>query len=98
MLKTHIEIRNDVRVGPATNSLDEAPRHGKAPSMEFVHSAASVTVTYRQDARLGLLVPSEMLETYEGPRPNRMDNTTGTTKINCRATYSGFHRVEPGSR
>jgi hypothetical protein len=39
-----------------------------------------------------------MLETYEGPRLNGMDNTIGTTKINCRATYSGFHRIEPRSR
>jgi hypothetical protein len=66
--------------------------------MELVHSSASVTVTYREESRLGLLVPAEMLETYEGPRLNGMDNTIGTTKINCRATYSGFHRIEPRSR
>lgn len=94
VLKTHMEIQLDTRVGVTSNVVgDDAPRRG-GPAVDHVQSSASVTVTYKQEPRLGLLVPAEMLETYEGPRLNSMSNTTGTTTINCRATYSDFRRFQ----
>jgi hypothetical protein len=98
VLKTHMQIELEMRAGVTSNVVDDdAPRRGPIAA-DRIHSSASVTVSYRQDPRLGLLVPSEMLETYEGPRLNGMSNTTGTTKINCRATYSDFRRFQTTAR
>jgi hypothetical protein len=94
VFKTHMQVEFDARVGQTSNSVDDDPRRGRAPAVETVHSSASVTVTYNQEPRLGLLVPVEMRETYEGPRLNPMSNTVGTTKVTGRATYSDFHRFE----
>jgi hypothetical protein len=54
-------------------------------------------VTYKPDAGVGFFVPTEMLETYEGPRASSLGVGDGTTKINCRATYDGFRRFEAKS-
>ena len=99
VLKTNMAIELDTRVGVTSNLVDDdTPRRRGGPAVERVQSSASVTVTYKQEPRLGLLVPAEMLETYEGPRLNGMSNTTGTTKINCRATYSDFRRFQTTTR
>jgi hypothetical protein len=62
-----------------------------------MRSSASVTVTYKSDTNLNVLVPSEMLETYEGPRASLMGVGDGTTKIECRATYDNVRRFEAKS-
>jgi hypothetical protein len=64
---------------------------------DTMRSTASVTVTYRADTNLGFMVPTEMLETYEGPRASTLGVGDGTTKINCRATYDDFRRFEAKS-
>jgi hypothetical protein len=63
-----------------------------------VRTSASITVTYREEPRLSLLVPSEMLETYEGTSVSRFTGKESPTKINCRATYSDFKRFETSGR
>jgi hypothetical protein len=47
---------------------------------------------------MGLLVPAEMLETYEAPAVNRFTGREEISRINCRATYSDFKRFETGAR
>jgi hypothetical protein len=51
-------------------------------------SSASITVSYSADAGLGLMVPSEMRESY-----SKMEFTDTT----ARATYSEFRRFETGT-
>jgi hypothetical protein len=63
-----------------------------------VKTTASITATYAPDARLGLLVPSEMLETYEAPMRSAFTGDDTMTKVNCRATYGGFKRFETSGR
>ncbi len=57
-----------------------------------------MTVTYKEDGKLGLLVPDRMLETYEGPSVNRFTGNEEISKVNCSATYSGFRRFETSGR
>jgi hypothetical protein len=63
-----------------------------------VTSSASVTVTYREDAALGLLVPDSMMERYEGPSANRFSGAEQLSIVSCRASYSGFRRFETSGR
>ena len=55
-------------------------------------------MTYRLESRIGLLVPSEMLETYEGPSRSQFTGEESVTKISCRATYSDFKRFDTSGR
>jgi VWFA-related protein len=61
-------------------------------------TTASITVTYALDPRLQILVPSEMLETYEAPMRSAFTGEDNMTKVNCRATYSDFKRFETSGR
>ena len=63
-----------------------------------LNSSASVTVSYKNDPRLGLLVPEKMMETYEGPTVNTFTGQEEVNKINCSATYSDFRRFETSGR
>jgi len=74
---------------------DPHPVFGRERS---VGSSASITVTYRQDQRLGLLVPAEMSEEYQGPATSRFSGRDTVTRITTRATYSDFKRFETGAR
>jgi hypothetical protein len=109
VLKSHMQMKSDARlggpnsdtVGIAINKGDEmvGARGTRRDQWDrAVHSSASVTVTYKPDAHLGLLVPAEMLETYEGPWKSSIGNEEGTSKINCRATYTDFKRFETANK
>lgn len=109
VLKTHMEITSDAMLtadhGGMSNNpggyLDNAPGNQAATRWgdnRRVNTSASITVTYRQEPNLGLLVPAEMLETYEGPTRSAFTGNESVTKINCRATYSDFKRFETGAR
>ena len=63
-----------------------------------MQSTASITVTYKYDPQLKILLPAEMRETYEGPRANALSDEDGYTKITCRATYADFRRFETGTK
>jgi len=109
VLKSHMEITSEAMLtaehGGMSNNpggyLDNAPGNQAAVRWgdnRRVNTSASITVTYRQEPKLGLLVPSEMLETYEGPSVSRFTGNESVSKINCRATYSDFKRFETGAR
>ena len=66
--------------------------------MRRVRSSASITVTYKEEPTLGMLVPDKMLETYEGPSVNAFTGNEEVNKINCSATYSDFKRFETSGR
>ena len=102
-LKSHMQIEVDARVLSAPIVIaDTAPAmRGLAAGQMTetqVHSSASVTVSYRSDAGLRLLVPSEMLETYEGPFANTLSSESGMTKIDCRAVYFDFKQFGATSK
>jgi len=88
VLKTHMELSLEAKMGGTVRT---------SPVMR-VDSSASITVTYKQDPQLGLLVPDRMLETYEGPSVNRFTGDEEVTKINCSATYSEFRRFQTSGR
>lgn len=100
VLKSHMQMKSDTKLGgPNTDTLGVGARGAQRDQWDrTVHSSASVTVTYKPDAHLGLLVPAEMLETYEGPWKSSIGDEQGTSKINCRATYSDFKRFETGNK
>jgi hypothetical protein len=106
VLKSHMQMKIETRLGSAnTDTLGgvSAPPGRTDPTRRNewdrrVNSSASVTVTYKTDAKLGFLVPAEMLETYEGPWKDSLTSAEGTTKINCRATYSDFKRFDTSNQ
>lgn len=57
------------------------------------HATPPMTVQYRNDARLGLSVPSEMYERpFEGPV------TVGMSSVEGKCRYSNYRRFETGAR
>jgi hypothetical protein len=102
VLKTHMEITSEAMVTPDFGSEPIVDRNAVVSRPKWgnrrVNTSASITVTYRQDPSLGLLVPAEMLETYEGPSRSAFTGNETVSKINCRATYSDFKRFETGAR
>ncbi len=82
VFRTHMEIVIEVTTGPAAH----------------VKSSASISVSYKQDEKLGLLLPSDMRETYESPSVNRFTGNEEMSTVNCRATYSDFKSFETGAR
>jgi VWFA-related protein len=55
-------------------------------------SRTDVAVTYKMDARLGLMVPVEMREYYSGTWARRETQTDAEVTIQCVATYEHFKR------
>jgi VWFA-related protein len=107
VLKTHMEITSEAMLTADHGAMSNNPGGylGNAPAAQTrwgdnrrVNTSASITVTYRQEPRWGLLVPAEMLETYEGPTRSAFTGNESVSKINCRATYSDFKRFETGGR
>jgi len=101
VLKTHMQIDSEMTLQADMNAAKGvvAPTVDRdRVSTRKVRTTASITVTYATEARLGLLVPSEMLETYEAPVRNPVSGEDEMVKINCRATYSDFKRFETSGR
>ena len=105
--KTHMEISWETKLTAQGVSSDVPSGFGdlqaragrtRAPDSRRTISSASITVTYRQEPRLDLLVPSEMLETYEAPTRSRFTGNETMSKVNCRATYSDFKRFGTSGR
>jgi hypothetical protein len=63
-----------------------------------VDTYSRVTTIYKHDDRLGLLLPAEMIDDYQGVSVNRATGRDRITRINCRATYSDFKRFETSGR
>jgi hypothetical protein len=94
-------IRNENRSVRASGALIVEPATGRVLRTELTllvdknndkNVRAELTVSYRPDARLGLLVPVEMHESYgfAGGSPDE--------RIECTATYSDFRRFETAGR
>jgi VWFA-related protein len=101
VLKTHMQIDSEVVLQADMNAAKGAMapwQDRERSATRRVKTTASITVTYAIDARLGLLVPSEMLETYEAPMRNPVSGEDELATINCRATYSDFKRFETSGR
>ena len=96
VLKTHMEMSLEAKMGGTARTSPTDTEGGTL--VRRVNSSASITVTYKQDTKLGLLVPDKMLETYEGPSVNRFTGNEEVTKINCSAMYSDFRRFETSAR
>ena len=97
VLKTHMQIETEATVsGPNVGQDRVAVLSGTATERRM-HSTASITVSYKYNAKLESLVPAEMRETYEAPRANSLSPEAGSTKITCRATYADFRRFETGA-
>jgi hypothetical protein len=60
---------------------------------DLTGASGRITVSYRPDARLAMLVPVEMHEAY-----NYISSTTPHAPIECTATYSDFRRFETSGR
>jgi len=77
----------------------EPGRRGAVIPLELrrVPSRATISVLYRMDERLRLLMPAEMRELYVGPWTDRLASASAST-ITCRATYSDFRRFETSVR
>ena len=88
VMKTHMQIDSEMGASSAS----------KGNIGERIKTTASITATYAFDARLGILVPTEMLETYEAPMRSQFTGEDNMTKINCRATYTDFKRFETSGR
>jgi hypothetical protein len=93
VLKTHMQIDSEM---PVRLTAPSGARNTSGP--RTVNTTASITVTYAFERKLGILVPAEMLETYEAPMRSAFTGEDNMTKVNCRATYSDFKRFETSAR
>jgi VWFA-related protein len=96
VLRTHMQITSEAKLAASE------PRVGKGGTREWsdrrVETSAAITVTYRTDEKLALLVPGEMRETYQGVSVNPSTGQDRVTKITCVATYSDWKRFETSGR
>ncbi|MCX6538113.1 MAG: hypothetical protein NT151_04150 [Acidobacteria bacterium] len=93
VLKTHMQIDSEMRIA---SNASTGGRGTTAPLR--VNTTASITVTYTLEPKLGILVPAEMLETYEAPMRSTFTGEDNMTKVNCRATYGDFKRFETSGK
>jgi hypothetical protein len=105
VFKTTMELESDALLTGgnsrmADNRFEEPFQGSIRPefSDRRARSTVSITVTYKRDARLDLLLPGEMVELYESPFRSQFNNTESMSKVNCRATYADFKRFETGGR
>lgn len=105
VFKTTMELESDALLTGgnsrmADNRFEEPFQGSIRPefSDRRARSTVSITVTYKRDARLELLLPGEMVEIYESPFRSQFNNTESMSKVNCRATYADFKRFETGGR
>jgi hypothetical protein len=92
VLKTHMQIDSEMPIALT------APAARATSGPRTVNTSASITVTYALEPKLEILVPAEMLETYEAPMRSAFTGDDNMTKVNCRATYSDFKRFETAAR
>ena len=105
VFKTTMELEADARMtGTNAQMADnrfEEPFQGRIASSfseRRAKSSVSVTVSYKPDAKLAILVPAEMVEIYESPYRSRFNDTESMSKVNCRAAYSEFKRFETSGK
>jgi hypothetical protein len=102
ILKTSLEVKGEVEISGGLSAMPESlgsntSGHGAAPDNR-VETYSRVTTSYKHDQRLGLLLPAEMVEDYQGVSVNRATGRDRITRISCRGTYSDFKRFETSGR
>lgn len=100
VMRTEMEINLEVKMGLEW-ARDELPAGlTLSPELERERrrqdSRASITVSYKPNPALGILVPAEMLESYEGVAA--IGGRESLSHVRCRATYSDFKRFQTGAR
>ncbi len=90
IFRTRLEMRAEIE--PSVETSDR--NAGGGP----VQTSVSITVDYEQDARFGLLLPSEMRESYEAAPARRTGSQKPLTTITCVATYGDFRTFETSGR
>jgi hypothetical protein len=105
VLRTTMELEADALLTGgssrmADNRFEEAFQGSIRPAFgeRRARSTVSITVSYKPDSRLSLLVPGEMVEIYESPYRSQFNDTESMSKVNCRATYSDFKRFETSGK
>jgi len=98
VVKSHMMIEIDAEVSLSNSQIViGVPLRLQSPE-SHMHSSASITVTYADNAALHLLLPAEMLETYDAPITTAAAPGAGFARVNCRAVYSGFRRFGATSK
>jgi len=102
ILKTSLEITGEAQLGRLSGSMADAYANKAVRPGEWtdgrVDTYSRVSTTYKLDERIGLLLPAEMVEEYQGVSRNQATGEDRITKINCRATYSDFKKFETSGR
>jgi hypothetical protein len=105
VFRTTMELESDALMTGgnsrmADNRFEEAFQGSIRPAFgeRRAKSTVSISVSYRTDSKLVILVPAEMVEIYESPYRSRFNDTESMSKVNCRAAYSDFRRFETSGR
>jgi hypothetical protein len=104
ILKTHLEIVVESKREMSNPKMESSTQPAGTPGTDRdwtdrrMRSAASISVSYGMDSRLGLMVPTEMRESYEGPLGAAKTTNVDDHRVVCRATYSDFRRFETSGR
>lgn len=104
VLRTCLEIVVESKRDMSNPKMDSSTRPTGTPGTDRdwtdrrTRSAAGISVSYGVDVRLGLMVPTEMRESYEGPLGAARTINVDDQRIVGRATYSDFRRFETSGR
>jgi hypothetical protein len=90
VVRTRLEMRAEVERAAETDD--------RGGSRASVQTTVGITVNYKPDVRFGLLLPSEMRESYEAAPARRTTGRKTLTTITCVATYSDFRTFETFGR
>jgi hypothetical protein len=99
VLRTFLAITGEVRLSPSEDAQYDSrgarvkPRnYDPGKEDRTVPTFARITVTYRHDDRLGMLVPGEMTEEYQSV--SIASSQERIQRVRCRALYSDFRKFE----
>ena len=98
ILKSFLELSGEARLSGSAPKMDGRTPRTDERDDRTVETFTRVTVTYRPDVRLGILLPSAMAEEYQGLTLAQTTNQERVTRIRCRAVYSDFKRFETSGK
>jgi hypothetical protein len=90
VVRTRLEMRTGIERAVETNE-----RGGSGAPVQM---SVDITVNYEPHPRFGMLLPSEMRESYEVAPARRATGPATSTTITCVATYSDFRTFETFGR
>jgi len=108
VLRTYLEIAVESKREISNPKMESSVQPAGTPGTDQdwtdrrMRSAASISVLYAMNDRLGVMVPAEMRESYDAPITQSSQYATmlivNGQRIVCRATYSDFRRFETSGR